>query len=74
MVRPEIVRLGREGVFNATVTFSTYMGPSQEYVVDLNGHSLQIEDTDPTGRERFAEGGNVKLSFKQEGLHIVKKR
>ena len=74
VVRPEIVRLGREGVFDATVTFSTYMGPSQEYVVDLKGYSLQIEDADPTGRERFAEGGRVKVSFKQEGLHIVKKR
>ena len=73
VVRPEIVRLGREGVFDATVTFSTYMGPSQEYVVDLNGHILQIEDSDPTGRERFAEGSGVKVSFKHEGLHIVKK-
>ena len=49
------------------------MGPSQEYVVDLNGHPLQIEDSDPTGRERFAEGSGVKVSFKHEGLHIVKK-
>jgi iron(III) transport system ATP-binding protein len=73
VIRPETVRLGREGVFGATVTYSTYMGPSQEYVIDLGGCRLQVEQSDPVGKERFAENSPVMVSFREESLHIVKK-
>lgn len=73
VVRPETVRIGRDGMFAATVTFATYMGPSQEYSLQINGCSLQVEESDPIGRERFAENSGVRVSFKEESLHIVKK-
>ena len=74
VVRPETVRLARDGVFAATVTYSTYMGPSQEYSIDLGGVRLQVEQPDPVGKERFAENSEVRVSFREESLHIVKKR
>lgn len=74
VIRPETVHLGREGVFAATVIVSTYMGPSQEYVVDLAGSRLQVEQSDPVGKERFLENHSVMVSFREESLHIVKKR
>ena len=73
VVRPETVRLDSVGDFDATVVYSTYMGSSQEYIVDCYGHRLQVEQQNPVVQQRFAEGSPVKLSFQQESLHIVKK-
>ena len=74
VIRPETVRLARDGVFAATVTYSTYMGPSQEYSIDLGGVRLQVEQPDPVGKERFAENSTVMVSLREESLHIVKKK
>lgn len=71
VVRPEAIKVGREGKFDGQVTFSTFMGPVQEYSVAIGNTILHAEEADPAGKEIFGEGSPVKISLREDSLHIV---
>lgn len=71
VVRPEAIKIGREGKFGGRVTFSTFMGPVQEYSIVIGDTTLHAEEPDPTGKEIYPEDSLVKVSLREDSLHIV---
>jgi iron(III) transport system ATP-binding protein len=71
IVRPEAIELGKEGQFAATVLASTFMGSVQEYTLMIGDIALQAEVANPRSREIYAEGNDVKVSFRADSLHLI---
>ncbi len=71
VVRPERVRLAREGRIAGVVESSVFMGNSQEYRVRVGEHSLAVVDYNPRPGETFAENDRVFVSLDAADLHIV---
>jgi iron(III) transport system ATP-binding protein len=72
VIRPEAIRIGREGKYDGRVTMSTFMGPVQEYSVTVGDVDFYAEEANPAGKEIFPEDAAIKVSLQEESLHIIK--
>jgi len=72
VIRPEAVRLGQMGNYDGEVVLSTFMGAVQEYTITVGGLDFYVEEADPAGKQIYAEGEQVKVSFGLDSLHIIK--
>lgn len=73
VVRPEMVHVRREeGKFEAKIIQAAYLGESIEYVLDLNGKQITAHETDPARLDIIPEKSNVKVSFIENCLHVLK--
>ena len=73
VVRPEMVHVRRdEGKFDAKVVQASYLGESIEYVLDLHGSQITARETDPSRMDMIPEGTDVKVSFIENCLHVLK--
>ena len=68
VVRPETVRVGREGALRGVVHRATYLGSQVEYEVEANGMVLQAVGRSPLEEGIFREGETVGLSI---GFHVA---
>ncbi len=74
IIRPEMVKVRLdEGVYEGKILQAAYLGESVEYVVDVNGTQLSVQESDPTRLELIPEGTPVKVSFTEACLHVLKK-
>lgn len=71
IIRPESACIGNEGQFDGEVTISTFMGSSQEYFVQVESMSFNIEDANPTVKTIYEEGAQVKIYLPPESIHII---
>lgn len=71
VLRPEAIRIGREGMIEGKVQLSTFMGSYQDYVVKIGDKELTVEDTNPVGKEVFNQGDIIKIDFDTENVHIL---
>lgn len=71
VLRPEAVRIGREGKLDAKVLLSTFMGAVQDYVVVVGDKEIKVEDSNPQGKEVFGEGEEIKIDFDSKNVHII---
>ncbi len=71
VIRPERIRLGREGRIAGTVESSVFMGNSQDYRIRVGDYSLAVVDYSPGRGEAFRENDMVYVSFAAEDVHIV---
>lgn len=71
VVRPEMVRLGENGVVDGVVRRMAYLGNTIEYDVAVNGQMLTVTETDPARASLYPEGSPVGLTFFEEGIHVL---
>lgn len=71
MARPESILIGKEGLFEARILSSIFMGSYQEYIVEANGIQIIIEDHDFISHEVWSEDETAKIDFKRNCLHII---
>ena len=73
VVRPEMVHVRTdEGKFSGKVIQAAYLGESIEYVIDVHGAKMTARETDPARMEIIPEGTEIKLSFIENCLHVLK--
>lgn len=71
VLRPEAIEIAKEGMLSSKVSLSTFMGSYQDYVVEVMGQEIKIQDNNPQGRETFKEGEEVKISFSSLNVHVI---
>lgn len=71
VLRPEAIQIAKEGMLLSKVSLSTFMGSYQDYVVEVMGQEIKIQDNNPQGRETFKEGEEVKISFSAFNVHVI---
>ena len=73
VVRPEMVHVRRdEGKFDATILHASYLGESIEYILDMHGYQITAHETDPARMDMIPEKTQVKVSFIENCLHVLK--
>jgi iron(III) transport system ATP-binding protein len=70
LIRPEAINISKEGQFNSKITMSTFMGNVQEYFVEYEGVTLNIEQTNPEF-SNVKTVGELRIKFEDKDLHIV---
>lgn len=71
VIRPEAIHIGKEGLFKGKVTLSTFMGSYQDYVINVKGTEIKIQDNNPQGHITFEEGQEAYISFDTSNIHII---
>lgn len=71
VIRPEAIQIGKKGLFKGEVILSTFMGSYQDYVLNINGTNIKIQDNNPQGKETFEEGEEAYISFDIKNIHII---
>ena len=72
VVRPEAATLAEEGLLEAKVTLSTFMGSHQYYQAMVGDMEIQITDYNPVNRRTYEVGEKAYLNFDQKGAYILK--
>ncbi|WP_331489609.1 ABC transporter ATP-binding protein [Tepidibacter hydrothermalis] len=71
VIRPEAITIGHEGDYDGLVESSMFMGSVQDYTVRVDNEILKIEDSNPISKTVFNIGEKVKVSLKEESIHIL---
>ncbi len=71
VIRPEAVSLEEEGLMEAEVTLSTFMGAYQYYQVKVGEMLLQITDYNPVNRRIYGVAEKAYLDFDPSGVYIL---
>ncbi|MHC1786983.1 MAG: ABC transporter ATP-binding protein [Christensenellales bacterium] len=71
VVRPEAVRIGREGTLPCRVRLSCFMGAYHNYHVLLGENLVKITDYCPVNKPVFGEGEEAWLSFEEGCVHML---
>ncbi len=72
VLRPEALRIARMGCpWNGTVRRSTYLGSAVDYEVEVGGHLLVVQDTNPLREAIFSEGQSVGVEMLEGSAHVL---
>ncbi len=72
VLRPEALLLKNDPALKqATVTQAMYLGSSSKYVVEVDGRSLIVVESDPSTEQIFREGQQAGISFVPETVHLL---
>lgn len=71
VIRPEAVVLSENGLLEAMVTLSTFMGSYQYYQVMVGDMEVQITDYNPVNRRIYEVGEKAYLDFDPKGVYIL---
>lgn len=71
MIRPEFVKLQREGGYTAVVRRSTYFGHYMEYELEIGNELLNVTDYDLHANGIHAEGESVCAQFLVDNLCLL---
>ncbi len=73
VVRPEAIRVdGAGAAWQGSVRRATYLGNAVDYEIEVNGHPLVIQDTDPLRRQVYHEGDQAGVMFMEPVIHVLK--
>lgn len=73
VLRPEAIEIGATGEIEGKVISSIFMGESQDYVVEVQKHNLQVKAYNPTTKQVFGVGERVFLTLDKDALHVLQK-
>lgn len=71
VIRPEAIQIGKTGLFMGKVVMSTFMGSYQDYVVNIEGADIKIQDSNPQDKINFEEGQEIGINFNVDNIHIL---
>ena len=71
VIRPETIKIGKEGLLEGKVKSSTFMGSYQDYIIEGESFTIQIHDINPKIKTIYSEGETVGVDFSPENIHIV---
>ena len=71
VIRPEGATLAEQGLLEATVSLSTFMGSYQYYEVMVGNMMIQITDYNPVNRRIYEVGEKAYLDFDPKGVYIL---
>ena len=71
VIRPEGATLAEQGLLEATVSLSTFMGSYQYYEVMVGAMLLEITDYNPVNRRIYEVGEKAYLDFDPKGVYIL---
>lgn len=73
VVRPEAIRVSGNGAaWQGNVRRATYLGNAVDYEIEVDGHPLVIQDTDPMRAQVFSEGETAGVTFVEPVIHVLK--
>jgi iron(III) transport system ATP-binding protein len=72
VIRPEAIRIDKEGEVMGKILSSTYMGATQEYLVQIGEIELRIEESNPNLELTFHVDDEVGLRLDRKNIHILK--
>jgi ABC-type Fe3+/spermidine/putrescine transport system ATPase subunit len=70
VLRPESIRLG-EGDLSAVVRSATFLGPTVEYDIEVDGQVLAVVDHEWVEHEVHQPGERVAWSFRDEQAYAL---
>ena len=72
-VRPESIRLSKEneGTFKGNISYATYYGNKVEYVVDMHGTKIIVENYNPQCTGIFSEGDAIGIDFDLDCVRVL---
>jgi iron(III) transport system ATP-binding protein len=71
LIRPEAVRVGRDGMFSGTVQRASYMGPVIEYDIALGDVLINAVDSNPLREAAFEPPERVGIDFLDNCLYLL---
>jgi iron(III) transport system ATP-binding protein len=73
VVRPEAVRLSREGTIHGTVKRAMFLGSIAEYLVEVEGHGSWLVDVaNPAQVGLYEAGERVALELSPDAVHLLR--
>jgi iron(III) transport system ATP-binding protein len=71
IVRPEMVKISKDGEVTGVVRRASYLGDTVDYDIEANGLLLTGVETDPTRMVIHPVGSTVGLSFHEDCVHVL---
>ena len=72
VLRPEAMQVvDREGQYQGVIRWSSYLGSSVEYVVEVVGQRLTVVDNDPRNTVVYPQGHEVGVQMLEDCLYIL---
>lgn len=71
MVRPEFIRLDKDGLFEGLITRATFFGERMEYEIDIHGTIITMNDSDFLSNGVVKEGETVRVTLDEKGLRAL---
>ena len=73
IVRPESVTLQDEGTYKVKVLSSVYMGNYQDYVIQFDNQTINIQENNPRFKHIYQVGDVAFINLDQDNIHLVSK-
>ena len=71
VIRPEACSVRQDGLFEAEVTLSTFMGSYQLYELDLNGNKFTVHENNPKTKRIYQAGETTRLALDIMDIHVI---
>ncbi|MBI1928216.1 ABC transporter ATP-binding protein [Candidatus Poribacteria bacterium] len=73
VVRPEAIELVSYEArkYQGVIRYATYLGAKITYQVDIDGHILTVDVTNPQQKSVFSVGRKVGVNLQEEAIHIL---
>ena len=71
VIRPEACSLQEDGLFEAEVTLSTFMGSYQLYELDLQGLTITVHENNPKNKRIYEVGEHAFLALDIPDIHVI---
>lgn len=71
MIRPEFVKIDKNGKWHANIKRATFFGEKMEYDITINDTPLTITDSEFILNGIYSVGDNISITIQEEGLRIL---
>ncbi|MCR4817880.1 MAG: ABC transporter ATP-binding protein [Fretibacterium sp.] len=71
IIRPEACSVQEDGLFEAKVTLSTFMGAYQLYELDIGGCRFTVHENNPKTRRIYEPGETAHLNLDVADIHVI---
>lgn len=68
VLHPESIYLSKEGTFKSKVLESTFMGSTQDYVLDFHGNELKVQDFNPSDKRVYLSGEDIGFDIASKSI------
>ena len=71
VIRPEACTLNEQGLFEAEVTLSTFMGSYQLYELRLQDSTFTVHENNPKNKTIYQAGDRIGLAMDISDIHVI---
>ena len=71
VIRPEACSVREDGLFQAEVSLSTFMGSYQLYELDLLGSRFTVHENNPKTKRIYQVGETTHLALDIRDIHVI---